>query len=181
MELFRPSLNYPTYPYDEMLVRTAERFPENIAVISKDVNLTYRELDALTNSFASALLAQGVSKGQTVCLFMTNRAEYLISWFAIARIGAVISPLNPSYKEREVAYQLDNSEAVAVIVQQELLPLVEAVHPELPSLKLIITVGSDEHADTSHVLAFAQLIRDHSPRLYKRPEIGWEDVVTLPL
>ena len=53
--LFRPSLNYPTYPYDEMLFRTAERFPENVAVISKEVNLTYRELDALTNSFANAL------------------------------------------------------------------------------------------------------------------------------
>jgi non-ribosomal peptide synthetase component E (peptide arylation enzyme) len=38
-----------------MLFRTAERFPENVAVISKEVNLKYRELDALTNSFANAL------------------------------------------------------------------------------------------------------------------------------
>ena len=111
---------------------------------------------------------------------MTNRTEYLISWFAIARIGAVSCPLNPSYKEREVAYQLDNSEAVSVIVQYELLPLVEAARSELPALKLVITVGSDKHTDTSHGLAFDQLILDNSPRLVKRPEIEWEDVVTLP-
>jgi non-ribosomal peptide synthetase component E (peptide arylation enzyme) len=79
-------------------------------VTSQDVSLTYQELDALTNSFANALLDQGVRKSQEVGLFMTNRAEYLISWFAITRIGAVASPLNPSYKEREVAYQLGNSE-----------------------------------------------------------------------
>ncbi len=180
MELFRPSLNYPTHPYDEMLVRTAERFPENVAVISKDVNLTYRELDALTNSFANALLYQGVSKGQKVCLLMTNRPEYLISWFAITRIGAVASPLNPSYKEREVAYQLDNSEAVGVIVQSELLPRIEAIWPELPGLKLVITVGSAKRAGPTPILAFEQLIQDHSPLLSERPEIVWEDVVALP-
>src|SRR5215471_5657607 len=130
MELFRPSLQYPSYPYAEMLTRTAERYPEHVAVVFKDVNLTYRELDALVNSFANALLDLGIRRGQTVCLFMTNRPEYVISWFAIARIGAVISSMNPSYKEREVTYQLSNSEAVALIVQQELLPLVQAAHAE---------------------------------------------------
>ena len=180
MELFRPSLNYPNYSYDEMLARTAEHFPENVAVVSKDANLTYRELDALTSSFANALLDLGVSKGQTVCLFMANRPEYLISWFAIARIGAVISPLNPSYKEREVAYQLDNSEAVAVIVQQEFLPLVTAIRSELPALKVTIVVGSDEPTTESHIVAFDQLIHDYPPLLSKKTNIGWEDVVTLP-
>src|SRR6266700_753735 len=97
-ELFRPSLQYPSYPYAEMLTRTAERYPEHVAVVFKDVNLTYRELDALVNCFANALLDVGIRKGQTVSLFMTNRPEYVISWFAIARIGAIASPMNPSGK-----------------------------------------------------------------------------------
>ena len=89
--------------------------------------------------------------------------------------------LNPSYKEREVAYQLDNSEAVAVIVQQELLPLVETVQPELVSLKTIISVGPAEYAtNTPHILSFTQLLQEYSPSLYAQPEIGWEDIVTLP-
>src|SRR5436309_9521215 len=155
-ELFRPSLQYPSYPYAEMLTRTAERYPEHIAVIfsapmrgqasreENDVNLTYRELEALVNAFAHALLDLGISRGQTVCLLMTNRAEYVISWFAIARIGAVASPMNPSYKEREIAYQISNSDAAAIVVQQELLPLVEAVRAQTPTLEQIIVVGSDE-------------------------------------
>src|SRR5207248_2031045 len=113
-ELFRPSLQYPSYPYAEMLTRTAERYPEHIAVIFNDVNLTYRELEALVNAFSHALLDLGISRGQAVCLLMTNRAEYVISWLAIARIGAVACPMNPSYKEREIAYQLSNSDAVAI-------------------------------------------------------------------
>ena len=89
-ELFRPPLTYPVHPYDEMLTRTAERYPEHVAVISKGVNLTYRELEALVNAFANALQELGVSKGQKVCLFMTNRAEYVISWFAVTRVGAIV-------------------------------------------------------------------------------------------
>jgi long-chain acyl-CoA synthetase len=84
------------------------------------------------NSFANALLSLGIRKGQTVSLFMSNRPEYVISWFAIARIGAIASPMNPSYKEREVVYQLSNSEAVAVVVQHELLPLVQVARAGIP-------------------------------------------------
>src|SRR2546430_16724083 len=145
-ELVRPALQYPSHPYAEMLRRTAERYPEQEAILFKNVNLTYRELDALANAFANALLDLGISKGQRVCLFMTNRPEYLISWFAITRIGAVASPMNPSYREREVAYQLSNSEAVALVVQQALLPLAQTVRAETPALEHVVVVGSNPHA-----------------------------------
>jgi len=179
-ELFRPSLQYPSYPYAEMLARSAERYPEHVAVVFNDVNLTYRELDALVNSFANALLDLGIAKGQTVCLLMTNRPEYVISWFAIARIGAVTSPMNPSYKEREVAYQLSNSEAVALIVQQELLPLVQTVHAETPDLEHVVIVGPGQHAPQTDTLLFSHLLRTHPPTPPTGKEPGWEDVVALP-
>src|ERR1700680_3342530 len=213
-ELFRPSLQYPSYPYAEMLTRTAERYPEHIAVIflaptrlanealpappagwplplrgqasrkENDVNLTYRELEALVNAFAHALLDLGISRGQTVCLLMTNRAEYVISWFAIARIGAVASPMNPSYKEREIAYQISNSDAAAIVVQHELLPLVEAVRAQTPTLEHIIAVGSDEDMSPAQgaihrapTLSFSELLRSHPTTSPTSSEPGWEDLV----
>jgi long-chain acyl-CoA synthetase len=193
-ELFRPSLQYPSHPYAEMLARTAECYPEHVAIVFKDVNLTYRELDALVNSFANALLDLGIRKGQTVCLLMTNRPEYVISWFAITRIGAVASPMNPSYKEREVAYQLSNSEAVALVVQQELLPLVEAVRAETPNLEHVVVVGSGQHVSQgngrpqgsppspTHLppLHFRDVLRTHPSTPPPGNEPGWEDLVTLP-
>lgn len=181
-ELFRPSLHYPSDPYDELLTRTAERFPENEAVIFKKENLTYRELDALVNALANALLDLGIRKGQKICLFMANRPEYLISWFAIIRIGAIASPMNPSYKEREVAYQVRNSEAVAVVVQHELLPIVDAVRAETPTLEFVISVGSGSHVinSTSYIYSFSDLLQSHPPTFPARSEWKWEDVITLP-
>src|SRR5579875_2330301 len=178
MELFRSSLSYPSYPYAEMLARTAERYPEYTAVVFRDIDLTYRELDALVNSFANALLDMGIRKGQVVALFMTNRPEYLISWFAIARIGAIATPMNPSYKEREVAYQLSNSEAVAVVVQASLLPLVQAVRAQTPTVQHLIVV--DAGAETAQTLSFNRLIRGYPAKPPAVEEIGEQDLVALP-
>ncbi len=182
-ELFRPSLQYPVYPYSAMLTQTATRYPEHVAVVFNDVNLTYRELEALVNAFAHALRDLGIKRGQTVCLLMTNRAEYVISWFAIARIGAVASPMNPSYKEREVAYQLSNSDAVAIVVQQELMPLVEVVRTQAPALEHIITIGPadlDQSTLTPHLLSFGSLLRTHPTTPLAGIEPGGEDLVALP-
>ena len=180
MELFRPSLQYPAYPYAAMLTETAARYPEHVAVVFNDVNLTYRELEALVNAFAHALLGLGISRGQTVCLLMTNRAEYIISWFAIARIGAVASPMNPSYKEREIAYQLGNSNAVAIVVQQTLLPLVEAVRAQAPGLEHIIMVGTSASDQPPHLHSFSHLLRAHPTTPLTGIEPGAEDLLALP-
>lgn len=159
LDLFRPSLSYPSSQYDEMLSLTALRFPENEALIFREVNLTYRELDALVNALSNALLALGLRKGQSICLFMKNCPEFLISWFALARVGAIISPINPAYKERELIYQLSNSDAVVIIVQHELLPMVQAIRAKAPVLQDIIVVGSDQQSLPPHVYSFSQLLQ----------------------
>ncbi len=179
-ELFRPALQYPSHPYDEILTHSAQRYPENVALVFKEVTLTYREMDALVNAFANALVGLGIRRGQTVSLLMKNRPEFLISWFAITRIGAVASPLNPSYKAREVAYQLSNSDAVAVVVQHELLPLVEAVQAETPLLEHVITVGSSEYVSALHTNSFAFLVQSHLPTPPEHKEWAWDDLVALP-
>src|SRR5205814_8736658 len=139
-ELYRPKIAYPDIPYGAMLERPMLLYPEREAIVFKDVNLTFRELDGLVNAFANALRGLGIGRGDRVCLFMTNRPEYVAAFFAVARLGAVLSPMNPSYKEREVGYQLGDAEAVAVGVQQDMLPLVRAVRAEMARLMHVIVV-----------------------------------------
>lgn len=174
-DLLRPPLEYPVHPYGEILSYTAQQVPENVAIIFRDVKLTYRELDERVNAFAHALIDMGICKGQTVGLFLKNCPEYLISWFAVTRISAVACPLNPSYKELEVAYQLNNSEAVAVVVQHELLPLVEMLRVNIPTLKRVISV-----APGTHLHSFNHLLRTHPTLLPAGSKPAWEELVALP-
>lgn len=179
-ELFRPSLQYPVYPYAEMLARTAERYPELVALDFGDARLTYRELNALANSLANALLDLGIRQGQKVCLFMTNRPEFVVSWFAITRIGAIASPLNPSYKEREIVHQIVNSEASALIVQQTLLPLIEAVREQTPELRHLLVVDAEQENAAAQVSSFERLLASYPSTPPTGVNPGWEDVVVLP-
>jgi long-chain acyl-CoA synthetase len=179
-ELFRPSLEYPDMPYDRMLTHAAMRWPENEALVLRDVSLTYRELEAVTHRFARALRGLGIGKGDRVCLFTTNCPEYVVAFYALARIGAVASPMNPSYRERELEYQVGDAEAVAIVVHQSLVPLVEAVRGSLPSLRHVIAIGPGAAAVSGRVESFAALINRQPPVPPPPVEIGPDDLVALP-
>jgi long-chain acyl-CoA synthetase len=177
-ELYRPRLTYPSIPYGAMLDRPARLYPEREAIVFRDVSLTFRELDGLVNALANGLRALGIGRGDRVCLFMTNRPEYVIAFFALARLGAVSTPMNPSYKEREVAYQLGDAQALAVVVQQDLLPLVRAVRGEAPLLKHVIVVGPGAAA-ASDVVRFADVIAT-APTTPPAAVRGGDELLVLP-
>jgi len=179
-ELFRPPLSYPEAPYGDLLARAVALHPENEAIVHPDGSLTFREVEGLTNAFAQALRGLGIGRGDRVCLYMTNRPEYAVAFFALARLGAVASPMNPSYREREVAYQIEDSEAVAVVVQHDLLPLVSAVRPGLPRLEHVIGVGPGRPAAGSDVLHFADLVARHPAVPVTGVPVVLDDLLTLP-
>src|SRR5439155_15919536 len=179
MTFFRPPLDYPRMPYDGILSHGAARHPENVAVVFREVSLTYRELDALTNRFARALTRLGVRKGDRVCLLTTNCPEYVIAFYAIARIGAVASPMNPSYREREIEYQLEDTGAVAIVVHVELVGLVATVRGRTPNLKHVIAIGPGG-ATAPDARGFSDLVASESPEAPPRVDIREDDLVALP-
>ncbi len=177
-ELFRPPLSYPRIAYGEMLARPVALAPDREAVVLRDTSLTFRELDGLVNACAHGLRRLGIGRGDRVCLFMTNRPEYVVAFFALARLGAVPSPMNPSYREREVAYQLGDAQAVAVVTQPDLLPFVHAARGETSRLAHVITVGPGEAGPGSRHLTelMAGVPAAPPPAL----DIAWDDLLVLP-
>jgi long-chain acyl-CoA synthetase len=177
-EFFRAAIDIPEIPFGEMLWESAQRFPEKTALVFQGQKISYRELDGLANCCANALAKVGVKKGDRVALYMTNRPEYIISVYGIARLGAVFTPLNPTYKEGEIEHQLSDAEASVLIVQESLYPLVRTVRPQLGSLKEIIIVGQRAESGT---YLFRDLIRQSSPKHPPRTMLNWtEDLVALP-
>src|SRR5205085_9670516 len=88
----------------------------------------------------------------------------------------------PAYKDREVGYQLENSEADAILIQRELLPLLQTVlsQKSLPKLKHILVTGESAPESMPEAIPFAKLMRES---LVKRPphvHIEPDDLVALP-
>ncbi|MGO2133075.1 MAG: AMP-binding protein [Halomonas sp.] len=98
---------------------TAARFPERDALISRHQSLRYswQQLQAEVNKAAQALLALGVTKGERVGIWSPNCAEWTITQFATAKIGAVLVNINPSYRSHELDYALRQSDTSTLILQ----------------------------------------------------------------
>src|SRR5687767_9949581 len=93
------------------LRRMAERHADRDALVSchQDARLTYGELDAAVDSVARALMALGLERGDRLGIWAPNRAEWVLTQFATARIGVVLVNINPAYRTSELRYALVQS------------------------------------------------------------------------
>ena len=177
-ELFRPKLDYPRVPYHQLLRRSVERTPDKWATVFHEQTLTFREIEGLSNALAHGLRDFHVAKRDRVALFMTNRPEYLISFEAVSKVGAAVTPINPSYREDEAEYQLNNSEACVVIVHEDQYPVIAAIRDRVPAVKQVLVIGAERPPGTQSWDEIVGAFPAHCP-----PEVDIDvdqDLIALP-
>ncbi|WP_431028198.1 class I adenylate-forming enzyme family protein [Lysinibacillus sp. LZ02] len=101
-----------------LLARNARKYPQAEAIVSMGKRTTYSELNKLVNQLADALLEQGVFPSDKVVIFMPNVLEFVISYFAVQRIGAIVVPINAKFTLNEVEFVMHHADAKAIIVHE---------------------------------------------------------------
>lgn len=142
--LRRPSLTYPEVSVCQLLKKTAESLPHKVAVTDPQGGreLTFGDIDRESDALARTFLHWGVERGDRISFFMSNGWEYFVAFYAAMKVGAIVSPMNPAFREREVKKQVMDAESRILLVQQDLFPTVERALPDLPTLeKIIVTRG----------------------------------------
>jgi long-chain acyl-CoA synthetase len=97
------------------LANTAGSYPDRIAVRLDERAVRYRDLDERSARVASWLLGRGITAGDRVGLMAPNTPEFIELYYGILRAGAVVVPMNPQFKSREVAYYLSDSAAALAL------------------------------------------------------------------
>jgi crotonobetaine/carnitine-CoA ligase len=92
-----------------------------------EFTVTYGQLHELSSRFANGFLANGIRKGAKVAVMMANCPEYLYCWFGLAKIGAVMVPVNTAHKGDLLQYIIDSSDAEAIVVDSSLLGRVQEI------------------------------------------------------
>ena len=146
-----PNLDYPKVPLHELLRDTAKKHPNISAITNFEREITYAELDLLSDQFAAGLAALGVRKGSRVAVFLPNMPQFIIAYFGILKVGAVLTAISPMHKERELAYQLNNSQAEIIVVLDTLYSIVENVWKNTKLKKVVIT-NMEEYASKQKVV-----------------------------
>ncbi|HXC37930.1 MAG TPA: AMP-binding protein [Burkholderiales bacterium] len=118
---------YLDQPLHEYLRQHARRQPDKAAYIWYGRPVTYAELDRASDAFAARLAQLGVKKGEPVALFLGNCPQYVMAHYGVQKLGAIVCPCGPLFKQHELEYQLSDLGARVIIAAAPLLPVVEKV------------------------------------------------------
>ena len=130
-------------PLTEYLAHRARTAPDRVAVHFYGHQLTYAELDDLSNRCAALLQAQGIKPGDRVAVFMPNCPQLHIAFYGILKMGAIHAPVSPMAKGMELSYQLDDCGARAIICFDQLLPVVREIR-EQTALEQVFSTSLSE-------------------------------------
>jgi acyl-CoA synthetase (AMP-forming)/AMP-acid ligase II len=134
----------------DALTRTAARLPEQLAVVDGARSWTYAQLDERVNRVAHGLLALGYGRGDALALASGNSCEFLVTYFACAKVGVVCVPMNLGWRAEEIAYVLDHSESRGIVVESQLVPQVVPAVEKVPAVRdVIVAVGTGAAYDES--------------------------------
>lgn len=101
--------------FSDLVVEAVEEVPDITAVSYMGKDITFRQLDALSNSFANFLIKQGMKPGDVVGVYSLNLPAYYIAISAISRAGCVLTGVSPLLTPRELEYQLNDSGAKILV------------------------------------------------------------------
>lgn len=146
-----------------LLSQNARKFPNLLAIECEGRNYTYLQFNEEVNRLANGLLQLGVKKGEKIALMMKNSDHFVLSIFAIAKIGAVAVPVNFRLTSTEVQYILQQSEARIVVCDLEFEETVTSAREET-EVRTVITIGEPQ---TSGYLSYESVLSEN----FAEPEV----------
>lgn len=163
------------------LDESAEKYPNNTAIIFPHCRLSYGTLRKKAEQFAGALKEAGVKPGERVAMMLPNLPQTIIAFWGIIKAGAIVVMLNPLYREKEILHNMGDAGARDIIVLDTLWERVEPYQRQLNLRNCIITSVDDTATFPHNVLqAFSKKNKEKTPPSYGSTSIFyWSDFCQL--
>jgi len=158
---------------NRILTDSVAKYPDNVVLVFGGRRTTYSQLNDWVDRFSSGLAALGVGRGDRVALLLGNSPEFIVSYYGILRLGAVVVPMNPTYATEEIAYVLGNSKAKAAVAHAMAEPKLSPLRGRLPELKNVIYTGDNEAT-----LTFKSLLQT-SPTGHTSISVGEDEMAVI--
>jgi acyl-CoA synthetase (AMP-forming)/AMP-acid ligase II len=148
----------------DLFEHAADAFPDRIAVVCGDRQVTYREFDERTNRLAHHLAGVGVGRDDHVGMYARNSIEAIETLIATYKLRARTVNINYRFVESELRYMFTDADLVALVYDREFTPLVSAVLPDAPGIAGTVVIGTGGSVPYDEALAAASPERDFGPR-----------------
>ncbi|MCX8123490.1 MAG: AMP-binding protein [Spirochaetes bacterium] len=147
-----PNLQYETKTFAEKFAQIVAKYPNKTALIYMGTNITFKQLDELSNRLAHYLVDIGVKPDDVVGLHLPNIPAHYIGVIAVQKAGAVSTGLSPLLTPSEMEYQLNDSKTKVVITLDILFEKIAEVSSKAPFSEVIVTEIADFLPDIKRVL-----------------------------
>ncbi len=137
------TVRVPRLLIHELLEIPANVFPDKAAVNFYGTEITFLELRTLSIRFANALGVLGVKKGERVGIHLPNCPQYLIAYYAVLSLGAIVVNLNPMYTAEEIKLMATITDMTTLITFDMVLPAIRAFYHEIKIPRVIVTQVTD--------------------------------------
>jgi len=137
----------------------AQERPAKTAIRFRDREITFSDLYRLTDSLGSSLKKAGIKNDDHVTLMLPNIPEFIVTYMAVIGIGAVVTPVNPSYTSRELKHILSDSESKALVIEYDNIGTYEAIAGECPQ-EVVITAGKEGNFPQWVTLSGSGIVED---------------------
>ena len=159
-----PGLDFEALPLPAFLERSAREHPDATALIFLNRKLTYRQLQADVDRFATALSSLGVERGTRVAIQLPNLPQTVIAFYAVLSLGATVVMTNPLYVEREIEHQWNDAGCTVAITTDFLfVRRIAGIRPKLTVRHYVIASIPDYLRFPLNLLAPLKLRRAKPP------------------
>ena len=132
-------IEYPQVPLFNLLEESARKYPDQPCTIFKGAVITYKEMNAITDSLAGAMAKLGVKKGDRIGLFMPNTPQFVMVYYAILKAGGVVVATNPLYTPPEIEHQVNDAGIEIMFVMSNFYKTIKAAQPKTKIKKIVVT------------------------------------------
>ncbi|MEW6553028.1 MAG: AMP-binding protein [Actinomycetota bacterium] len=139
------NLSYPEVPIQQLLRSAVLQWPWRNAIIFGGMEMTYQELDTLSDRFATALAALGVKKGDRVGVHLPNSPHFAIAYYGLLKAGAIFVPMSPLLADREIDFELNDAGVETFIGLDMLFTVPQQVIPNSPVKRTILVSLADAY------------------------------------
>ncbi len=133
------SIDYPKVPLFSLLEEFAKKYPDRACTIFKGAVITYREMSAITDHIAAALVDMGVQKGDRVGIFMPNTPQFVMAYYGILKAGGVVVATNPLYTPVEIEHQAADAGIEVMFVMTNFYNTIKKAQPNTKIKTLIVS------------------------------------------
>jgi len=133
------TVEVPNVPLFHFLDESARKYPDRACTIFKGAVISYKEMNAITDRVAAALVDMGVKKGDRVGIFMPNTPQFVMAFFGILKAGGVVVATNPLYTPPEIEHQANDAGIEFMFVMTNFYNTIKKAQPKTKIKKLIVT------------------------------------------